>query len=246
MKESAPKQKKPEGDTVASLIVKSIIALIGGTLSLTLKPVISWLFDLKEDRSLKVGIMLIVFGTIGFTLYKIPLFRNMTLSNTHTINYLSDGQRVFFPPVAYFVTESERRKFDGRNGFVYFTYSGYTKGYAQETSKGQCHMVPRGERKILASSSPPVRAEGFEDTVFVTWSIPISSLTRFGMLIEGLKNPSILWSDKHKKITTEENVSWRTFINSFYEIDQMKGTTSSDFYPFEVTALKNEHAVICF
>ncbi len=253
--------KKPEvQDTSAShvshgpfatamlMVLGFFIAILGWII----KPLFSWLFDFssvtQQVATIKIVIIAIIVGGPILLIYRIPSVRDtLTLSNTSTTN-IPGNECTFFPDRSYFVPtrESVVLTFEQSGSRLYFTYKGYTKNLASEIGKGSCHLVSRGEKIVLASNSPPICAVGFESTVQYTVVKSVASLPSPRYIQEHVIHPSYLFRKKDElsklKVNYDVDESWGTFTREWSELWSFTNGSK----PFEIKALSNEHALICF
>lgn len=249
-KESKPANEQKHG--VLSTIVLMLLTWFLTLLGWICKPLFLWLFDFrdtsKELAITKAALIFTLLGSLLLLVWQLKIVRDLTLSNSHTINRNETGVRILFPDRSYFVVEGNSRPVDfgGNSSKKYLTYAGYTKNTAQKVGPSTCQIVPRNESAMLASEDLPVEAEGFTDTVEYTLVQKLPDLPWWIYIKEHSMNPKyFLMSSKERRdlmVSYTKEATWgefeRDWENLFSFPDRHK--------PFEVKAKFYEHAVICF
>lgn len=239
---------------------KILVAVVMFVLNDIVRPCLLFVFGLlghaldfrrTDNKKLKIiqatACGIIFFGTLLY-IYKIPSIRDwLTLAKTHTVN-IDNGQNFLFPDRSYFIVDSERKvlSLEQYGGKVFITHTGYQKGVSMPTAKDVCYLLPRGEKISLASKTVPVFAVGFEKEVIYTVTESVMSLTGADYILEFFKHPSHLFKDKeelkHITITHDKSASWEVLQREWWKLWNFENGNK----PFEMKALSNEHAVICF
>ena len=233
-----------------------ILLLIAGFLtflSWIFKPLLTWAFTFENKTRKQVITQLVVVSTVFivplYLLYSVPFVRDfVSLSNTHTINLNRNGYRIIFPNRTYFVPQENKLSIrDDRRQVTYFTYSGHTPYVAQKVvDNGECHMVYRGRKLVLTSVIMPMQAEGFDDLVIYPIKRPVSRLPFWRLLYEKFKHPSYFFKNKNEldqiDVVYEYESSWGELLKNWDLIEDM----GDGYKPYELKALANEHAIICF
>lgn len=248
--EPKPEPQVIKQDWLAVLIDKSFAFVTLVTVGLAtlywhvLKPLLTIEGKTRQQLSVHLPIAAVLIMVPLYGVYLIPQVRDfVSLSSTRTIN-LSNGDRISFPSRSFFMVDVQRRggKFGNK---TYISYAGYAEGTPQPIGKGQCQMVPRGEKIRLVSVDPPTNAEGFKAKVGYVIRKEIDDLSGTDYFFEWIKHPG-LWLDTWKLERTVVDVSkdssWEEFVDDWDDIREESG----EYRSFEVRALAREHAVICF
>ncbi len=246
------KKSVPNKEDQYGVIAATFLILFAGILTLLgwiFKPLLTWLFDFrdtsKEVAIVKVVVIFIILGSCILGLWQIQLLRDLTLSNSHTLNRNETGTRILFPDRLYFVVEGNNRliEFGSKK---YITYSGYTKNTAQKVNRGTCHLLPRNESAMFASENLPVEAEGFTDVVEYTVVQSFPNLPWWRHIQETVTHPSYFFksTDERLSITVSytKEATWSEFGRDWDSLYSFP----SGHKPFEIKAKFYENAVICF
>lgn len=253
-------QKQSFFTSLLEIFGKILVAVVMFVLNDILRPFLLFIFGLlgyaldfrrTDNKKLKIiqvaACGVIFFGTLLY-IYKIPSVRDwLTLAKTHTVN-ISNGEQFLFPDRSYFVIDDERKilSLEQYGNKIFMTHTGYQKGVSVPIQKDTCYLLPRGERISLASKTSPVLAIGFEKELTYTITESVISLYGFEYFFQFVKNPSYIFKDKeelrHTSVTHDKNASWEVLQNEWWKLWNF----SDGNKPFEVKALANEHAVICF
>lgn len=209
-----------------------------------LKPLLTIEGKTRQQLSVHLPIAAVLIMAPLYGIYLIPPVRDfVSLSSTRTVN-LSNGHRIAFPDRSFFVTDIQRRgvQFDNR---TYFSFAGYTETTMQKMKKGQCQVLPRGEKIRLGSVDPPTNAEGFKAKVGYIMRREIGDLSGIDYLMEWVKHPD-LWLDRRKlehiEVDLPKESSWEELVLVWEDIRE----ESDEHRAFEVRALAREYAGVCF
>lgn len=255
-----PKQENEEQITTKNhshgtfgVAMLMLLAFFFTVLGWILKPLLTWAFTFegrtRPQVTAQLCVILLLFGGGGLLLYKIPFIRDaVSLSKTHTVNISNEQGRILFPDRSYFIPEGNPRalNFNEAGNSIYTTYSGYRDKVAEHMSSPMCQLVPRTEKIILSSDYPPVRAEGFEDSVKYIAILYGKDLPVYHRMLLTIAHPSTLFDDEELNkygLHLELETSWREFLDNWNRLEILEGSESRWF---EIQALSGEHAIICF
>jgi hypothetical protein len=245
-------EAKPEHHGFFAAAFLMLLGWILALLGWIFKPLFTWLFDFrdttKEIAIIKVSIIFtLLCGTI-FGLWQFQVFRDLTLSKSHTLNRNTTGTKIPFPDSSYFVTEGNYRLLELDNGSSkkYLTYSGYTKYTAKKVRQGTCALVPRNEAAVFSSDNLPVEAEGCVDTVEYTIEQKLTDLPFLRYVKEIASHPRYLFTNANEKaaivVAYRKEATWGEFGRDWDDLFSFPG----GYKPFEVRAKFYEHAIVCF
>lgn len=236
-----------------SALLLMFIAWVLTVLSWIFKPLLTWAFTFegktREQVTVQLVVIAILFGGTSFFIYKIPMIRDLvSLSNTHTINIVGNQGRILFPDRSYFVPAGNSKvlRFQELGDIIYITYSGYNENVAEKIGNNYCQLVPRAEKILLSSDFPPVRAEGFEDRVEYKIIVDGAHVPFYFSIMIHIANPSFLFNEEALKshlYGIEKEATWKEFLDDWNLLQTISGTQSRWF---KVKALSSEHAIVCF
>jgi hypothetical protein len=172
----------------------------------------------------------------------------LTLSETHTVNLMTGGERFIFPDRSYFIPGEERKTLPSQQygAITYITYGGYTKNLFLEVIQGVCYLVPRGERIALASKERPLYAAGFENTITYTVSHGVYEASLLRYMMHRITTPKLWFASNETlrsyTITYNTEEPWDTFKVAWNDIVSIENSNK----PFLIKAMAHEHALICF
>lgn len=251
-KTSQQERKSPQQGffTVAGLM---ILGFFLSMLAWICKPAFTWMFTFegrtRDQRITQLIVIAIVFGGSAFLLYRIPGVRDiLSLSTTHTVNLLGSDGRILFPDRSFFVPEGNKRSLRGSEigNTTYVTYTGYNERVAEKMHPSFCQLVPRGEKILLSSETPPVRAEGFEDEVKYVTITNGTKVTGMSYVKFIILHPKTLIDDtelEKYEFADKKEEPWQNFLSDWEYVQKISNSPSRWF---ELKALPSEHAIVCF
>lgn len=254
-KQEPPKQNRPFFEQLALDTLKACFVLIRGTLERFLdwiaKPLLSIFFSLIDPRGKSErGITVLCMGcaVLLLALYKVPYIRGMTLSNSHMLNLGEDSFTLPFPALRYFeMTESTDATYvQDRGQVMYLTYGRDVGDKSIPGIQDTCYLVPRGKRLNLVSSTLPTYAVGFHDKVTYVVDKPAKELSGWRKVSWFIAHPSKLFASKEElegiTVVYGQDATWNELQEGWSQV----WSYSNGKKPFEVKALWNQNAIICF
>lgn len=223
-------------------------------LSWIFKPLFTWMFTFEGRTRKQISIQMTTFfllvGIPLLLLYRIPMIRDLiSLQETHTINLHGNGGRILFPDRSHFIPSGSKKivRMESYNDIIYLTYTGYNAHIAEKMEPSYCPLVPRSQKILLSSEYAPTRAEGFEDSVSFTVVTSGDTVRGFSYVMMVLSKPKLLFASKEKlsniEVKEKKTGTWNELRNNWYSLETIHGTNSRWF---EIQALSDEHAIVCF
>ena len=251
------KKEEPVRTVQQGVFGPLIIMFFAGLLAMlswVFKPLLTWAFTFegrnRKQVSIQMTTVVLVFGIPIVLLYRIPTVQDLfTLSETHTINLLGDRGRILFPDRSHFLPSGSKKEFrmETYETITYLTYSGYNSRIEEKMERSYCQLVPRSQKILLSSEYAPTRAEGFEDGVSFTVVTSGDTVRGFSYVMMILSNPTLLFASKEKLASIElkekKTGTWNELRSTWHSLETIHGTNSRWF---EIKALWNEHAIVCF